>query len=301
MNNSRNETTLLSFSFFERVLPHRHVSTPIHARSDPRMELKKLINPLDLSVASTLTADETPLDLSIGPHTRADSTKVIDLALPRKSEETKKETMSPVIPLNLRTANFNQHDRQTESLGLDNLHDTFWRTSVQKRAVILHANAYTNPKVNLDNTGKGEASPSISLTADQHRNDSVGAHHADLLQDPEDEPNEQEGDPTLLNELSIYEYFEEYQNIDSDHSSDDSDAGFVEDSRRNHQLPVAGHSQIEQDTKSAFNVSGAEALELEFQERQEKKANIRKYNKTQKEKATCPQQAAIQRRLPMGS
>lgn len=95
-NDSRNETApSLSFSFFERCLPQRYVSTPIHARGDPRMELS---NPLDLSIETTLFAEERPLDLSIG-HTSADSTKPINLVLPRKPEETK----SPAIPMDLRT------------------------------------------------------------------------------------------------------------------------------------------------------------------------------------------------------
>lgn len=61
--------------------------------------------------------------------------------------------------------------------------------------------------------------------------------HADVLQYLDDEPDEVEGDPTLLNELSMFEYFEKYQDIESD--DDDSDAEFVENSKRNHKLSEA--------------------------------------------------------------
>ncbi|XP_021694221.1 uncharacterized protein LOC110674261 [Aedes aegypti] len=96
INDSRNETAAISFSLFA-CLPQRLASTPMYGRSDPQMEFS---NPMDLSIASTMTADEGPLDLSIGPHVTDHSVEAIDLVLPRIPEKS----LSPAIPLDLRSA-----------------------------------------------------------------------------------------------------------------------------------------------------------------------------------------------------
>ncbi|XP_055522412.1 uncharacterized protein LOC129716601 [Wyeomyia smithii] len=124
----------------------------------------------------------------------------------------------------------------------------------------------------------------------------------------EDAIDDVEGDPTLLNDLSIYEYFEEcqyQQTDDSSYSPDDSDTKAKRPSwrrkrkneRKNTKLAKNStsvsiddlvHGESTTDTnkgsKQLWNFSGAEALDLECHEVQEKKVNIRKRNKLFKER-----------------
>lgn len=81
--------------------------------SDNRINFFKFSNPLDLSITTTMTAEECPLDLSIGPNTSNDSVKAIDLALPRNPEKK----ITSAVPLDLRITKFK--DQQIEGTDLD--------------------------------------------------------------------------------------------------------------------------------------------------------------------------------------
>ncbi|XP_055543548.1 uncharacterized protein LOC129729093 [Wyeomyia smithii] len=259
----KNETFPASISScsFERSLPECCVSTPVQARNGPRLELD---NPLDLSSSAVLTdVEEQPIDLSTRAKASIESTaEAIDLALLRTLEQT----ISPVIPLDLRTTNISQLENQDELVSSEQASVTKTEESSLKSTksssspIIVSSppNAQSLPFQLAEKTFRGNVSqafwpreiiepipscsppkrakysPGISSRLSDMPKSGTGLtpQEADQGMDfidefhSEDAIYDVEGDPTLLNDLSIYEYFEEcqyQQTDDSSYSPDDSD------------------------------------------------------------------------------
>ncbi|XP_062536955.1 uncharacterized protein LOC134205590 [Armigeres subalbatus] len=354
-NLSRNDTAPVSFSMFERSLPERFFSTPIRAPNYRSVQSRtRLNNQLDISTASKLTADECPLDLSLGSqlpaHMSSLSGRAIDLALPRKSEHN-----LTILPLDLRIENsFNSvkssesghfvHDilpmKREASLTIEDSPSTKREALVtaedfptMKKRELMHDKQSSGKSMEIASTVEGvdrcphdvdpitkprreplnenceTANPNDSFICEyfkmyQSINNSNNALNNDyddservplvelklasvqqenVMQIPENDPDDMEGDPTLLNELSIYEYFEEYQNL-NDTDSNDSDEDYVAPSNRTKNGPglTVDDKQVQDENlragcsksnnvPSVIDITGAHALELEMCELQQKK------------------------------